>query len=379
MNNTQKSGFMRRVVALSRKETYQILRDPSSILIAFIIPVVMLFIYSYGINLDSTSIGVGLVLEDTSPVAREFADSFIGSPYMRVTTSLNRAEMERALIETKVRGFVIIPQDFTQKLNRPSETAPFMLVVDGSEPNMANFVESYTRGAWQNWMQHRAGTHGQQFKNPISLEPRYWFNTAAESRNFIIPGSITVIMTVIGALLTSLVVAREWERGTMEALLATPVRITELLLSKIIPYYVLGIVSLLICVWVAVCLIGVPMRGSILALLLVSTLFLGAALGFGLLISTLTRNQFTAAQAALNGGFLPALILSGFIYEIRSMPLFIQAICYLIPARYFVNAMQTIFMAGDIWSVLIRNMLFLAGASVFFLGLTALKTWRRLE
>jgi ABC-2 type transport system permease protein len=186
-------------------------------------------------------------------------------------------------------------------------------------------------------------------------------------------------MTVIGALLTSLVIAREWERGTMEALLATPATRAELLLSKIIPYYVLGIVSLLICIGVAVFVLNVPMRGSLWVLLIVASLFLLSALGFGLLISTLTRNQFNAAQGALNGAFLPALILSGFIYEIRSMPPIIQAVTYLIPARYFVNAMQTLFMAGNIWSVLLRNMAFLAVAAAFFLGMTALKTKRRLE
>ena len=373
------SGFLRRLLALCRKETYQILRDPSSNLIAFVLPVVMLFIYSYGINLDSTAISVGLVMEDTSPEARQFADSFIGSPYMRVVTSHSREEMALAITEAKIRGFVVVPQDFSRRLDRPSDPAPILVITDGTEPNMASFVENYARGAWQNWLQQRATSKGKPFNNPISLEPRYWFNPSAESRNYIIPGSITVIMTVIGALLTSLVVAREWERGTMEALLATPVTRTELLLSKIIPYYVLGIVSLLICVFVAVVLLHVPMQGSLWVLLLVATLFLGAALGFGLMISTLTRNQFNAAQAALNGAFLPALILSGFIYEIRSMPPLIQGICYLVPARYFVNAMQTIFMAGDIWSVLWRNMACLAIGSVFFLGMTALKTRRRLE
>ena len=373
------SGFYRRLRALSRKETYQIVRDPSSILIAFILPVIMLFIYSYGINLDSTSISFGLVLEDTSPEARQFADSFIGSPYMRVVISRDRAQMEQAIMETRVRGFVVVPEDFSRRLQRPTDTAPLLIVTDGTEPNLATFVENYARGAWQNWLQQRAGDHGQNYTAPVSMEPRFWFNPAAESRNFIIPGSITVIMTVIGALLTSLVIAREWERGTMEALLATPVTRAELLLSKIIPYYVLGIVSLLICVAVAVFVLDVPMRGSLWVLLMVASLFLLSALGFGLLISTLTRNQFNAAQAALNGAFLPALILSGFIYEIRSMPLIIQAVTYLIPARYFVNAMQTLFMAGNIWSLLLRNMAFLAVASAFFLGMTALKTRRRLE
>lgn len=373
------AGFFRRFMALSRKETRQIVRDPSSILIAFVLPVIMLFIYSYGINLDSTSISIGLVMEDTSPEARDFADSFIGSPYMRVVTSHDRQEMEQAILETRVRGFIIIPVDFARRLERPTDTAPFLVVTDGSEPNLANFVENYARGAWQNWMQYRAAQRGQKMTNPIAFEPRYWFNASAESRNFIIPGSITVIMTVIGALLTSLVVAREWERGTMEALLATPVTRTELLLSKIIPYYFLGIISLLICVAVTVFFLHVPFRGSLWVLLIVASLFLLGALGFGLLLSTVTRNQFNAAQGALNGAFLPALILSGFIYEIRSMPLIIQAVTYILPARYFVNAMQTLFMAGNIWSLLLRNMLFLAAAAVFFLGMTALKTRRRLE
>jgi ABC-2 type transport system permease protein len=186
-------------------------------------------------------------------------------------------------------------------------------------------------------------------------------------------------MTVIGALLTSLVVAREWERGTMEVLLASPMTRTEFLLSKLLPYYGLGMTSLLICVLVSAFALGVPFRGSVLVLWMVGSLFLGSALGLGLLLSTTTRNQFNAAQAALNAAFLPALILSGFIYEIRSMPMVIRAVTYLIPARYFVTAMQTIFQAGNVWPVLLRSMAFLAVASAFFIALTALKSRRRLD
>jgi ABC-2 type transport system permease protein len=186
-------------------------------------------------------------------------------------------------------------------------------------------------------------------------------------------------MTVIGTLLTSLVVAREWERGTMEALLATPVTRTELLLSKLLPYYVLGIISLFLCVGVSVIILHVPFRGSLLALWGIGTLFLSSCLGMGLLISSVLRNQFNAAQAALNAAFLPALMLSGFIYEIRSMPTIIQAVTFLIPARYFVTAIQTIFQAGNVWAVLFKSGFFLFLAAVFFIGLTALKTRRRLE
>jgi ABC-2 type transport system permease protein len=373
------SGFLRRLVALCRKETLQILRDPSSNIIAFLLPVVMLLIFGYGINLDSSGLRVGLVMEDTSPEARRFANSLYGSPYFRISTSQNRAAMAQALTEGRVRGFVIIPQDFAQKLKRPTDSAPILIITDGSEPNTANFVENYVRSAWDGWLAHRADDLGQSPPSSVSLEPRFWFNPSAESRNYLVPGSITIIMTVIGALLTSLVVAREWERGTMEALLASPVTRAELLLSKLLPYYALGIISLLICVAVSVFAIGVPFRGSIIVLWMVGSLFLGSALGLGLLLSTTTRNQFNAAQAALNAAFLPAVILSGFIYEIRSMPLLIRGVTYLVPARYFVTAMQTLFQAGNLWPVLVPDMLFLTLASCFFIGLTALKTRRRLD
>ncbi len=369
----------RRVLALCRKETLQIFRDPSSNLTAFVLPLIMLFIFGYGINLDSKGLKLGLVLEDSGPEAREFAASLTGTPYFRVSETRNRAEASAAITRGRVRGFVVVPQDFAEKLKRGSESAPLLVVTDGAEPNTANFVENYVQGAWDIWLQQRAVKRGEALPPGVTLEPRFWFNPSAESRNYLIPGSVTVIMTVIGALLTSLVVAREWERGTMEALLASHVTRLELLLSKLIPYYVLGIVSLLICVAVSVFLLGVPFRGSVLVLWLMGSLFLGSALGLGLLLSTVTRNQFNAAQAALNAAFLPAVILSGFIYEIQSMPPVIRGITYLFPARYFVKAMQTLFQAGEVWPVLLRSMMFLATASVVFIGLTALKTRRKLE
>ena len=370
---------LRRLLALCRKETYQILRDPSSNIIAFALPIVMLLIFGYGINLDSSGLRVGLVLEDSDPEARLFAASLYGSPYLNIRTGRNRAEMGHELLLGRVRGFVVVPQDFAAKLNRSAAPAPLLIVTDGAEPNTASFVENYVRGAWNEWLQQRSREQGEARPATISLEPRFWFNPTAESRNYLIPGSITVIMTVIGALLTSLVVAREWERGTMEALLASPMTRTEFLLSKLLPYYALGIVSLFICVLVSVLAMGVPLRGSVLMLWVIGSLFLGSALGLGLLLSSLTRNQFNAAQAALNAAFLPALILSGFIYEIHSMPAAIRAVTYLVPARYFVTAMQTLFQAGTVWPVLLRAMAFLAVASIFFIGLTALKTKRRLD
>lgn len=370
---------LRRLWALCRKESLQILRDPSSNLIAFVLPVVMLLIFGYGINLDTTGLRVGLVLEDSGTEARLFTSFLTGSPYLEVSIGRTRREMTDALSAGRVRGVVVVPPDFGERLQSQGETSPLLVVTDGAEPNTANFVANYVRGAWEEWLVQRALQRGETPAPAVKLQPRFWFNPSAESRNYLIPGSITIIMTVIGALLTSLVVAREWERGTMEALLASPVTRFELLASKLLPYYVLGIVSMSICVCVAVFLMGVPFRGSVFMLWVIGSLFLGSALGLGLLLSTATRSQFNAALAALNAAFLPALILSGFIYEIRSMPLVIRGVTYIVPARYFVRAIQTLFQAGTVWEVLLPSILFLVAASIVFIGLTALKTRRRLE
>ncbi len=369
----------RRLRALCRKETWQILRDPSSNVIAFVLPVVMLLIFGYGINLDSTAVDVGLVLEDKSPEARRFADNLYGSPYFVVQTAETRAEIQQALTDGRVRGFVVVPVDFSEKLKRPTDTAPLQVVADGSDPNTASFVQNYVSGAWNGWMQQRASERGEKPPARVSIESRFWFNPAAESRNYLVPGSISIIMTVVGALLTSLVVAREWERGTMEALLASPVTRAELLLSKVLPYYALGIVSLFLCVGVAVFVMQVPFRGSLLLLWIVGSLFLASSLGLGLLLSTVLRNQFNAAQAALNAAFLPAVMLSGFLYEIRSMPAGVRVVTYLIPARYFVTAMQALFQAGNVWPILSSSTGCLLIAGTLFIGITALRTRRRLE
>ena len=371
--------FLRRVWALSRKECYQIVRDPSSILVAFILPVIMLFIYGYALNLDSTKVPVGLLMEDRGLEARRFAESLRGSRYLDIVEVESRSQLEAAITAGKIRGAAVVPLDFSERMGRRGGGAQLQVITDGAEPNTANFVENYLRGAWQGWMAQRAAERGVPQPAGIQLEPRFWYNPAAISRYYLIPGSITIIMTVIGALLTSLVVAREWERGTMEALLAARVTKAELLISKLLPYYVLGVVSLLVCVGVAVFVLGVPFRGSVWMLLAVATFFLFSALGLGLLISTATRNQFNAAQAALNAAFLPAMMLSGFIYEIRSMPKLVQGVTYLIPARYFVTAIQTIFQVGEGGSLVLRDTLFLIASSIFFVGLTARKTRTRLD
>lgn len=369
----------RRLRALCVKETRQILRDPSSGIIAFLLPLVLLVIFGYGINLDATGVRLGVLDEDGGADSVAFVAKLSGSPYFRVTVAHDRATLDRLLEDGDVRGYVALASDFSKKLDRPDATAPVQVITDGTEPNTANFVSAYVAGAWGEWLHARARDRGVAAVEPVAFETRQWFNPAAESRLYIIPGTITIIMTVIGAMLTSLVVAREWERGTMEALLASPVTRTELLLSKLLPYYALGMVSMAVVTLCSVWIMGVPFRGSLLVLFLVSSLFLLAVLGVGLLISSKLRSQFNSAQTALNVAFLPAVMLSGAFFEIATMPAPVRAVTYLLPPRYFVSALQTLFLAGDVWSVLLPNLLALALAAALFLLLVARATTRRLD
>jgi ABC-2 type transport system permease protein len=373
------SFSFRRLWALCKKESFQIVRDPTSIIIAFVLPAILLIIFGFGLSFDANDLRVGVVMEDTGPEARDFVSTLEGSPYISLAAFGDRQVMKRAMTEGTIRAFVVIPADFARRLSRPGDQAPIQVITDGTVPNTAEFSSAYLQGTWQIWRAQRAQRAGQNMTLPIAVESRYWYNPAAISRNYLIPASITIIMTIIGALLTSLVVAREWERGTMEALLSTPVTRGEIILSKLLPYYALGMTAFTVCVSMAVTVFGVPFRGNYLVLALVATLFLLSVLGIGLFISTVTRNQFNAAQAALNVAYLPALLFSGMLFEIRSMPLVIQLVTYIVPARYFVTSIQTLFQAGTLWTILLRDVLFLCGSALFFLGLTAINTRRRLE
>lgn len=367
---------LRRLLALCVKEVRQILRDPSTGIIALILPLLLLIIFGYGINLDATRLNLGLCDEDGGAEAQSFGAQISASSYFDVYRG-SHAELDALLEDGRIRGYVLLPQDFSRKLGQ--ETAPILVVTDGADPNTATFVSAFVQNIWWDWQTNRARDRGESLLGGADIRPRYWFNAAAISRHYLIPGSITIIMTVVGAMLTSLVVAREWERGTMEALLSSPVTRTELLLSKLIPYYVLGMGSMGVVAVSAVQLMGVPFRGSILTLCLVTSVFLLSMLGIGLFISTVMRNQFDSAQTTLNVAFLPAVMLSGAFFVISSMPAPIRALTWLLPPRYLVEALQTIFLAGDIWSILLPDILFLTGTSVLFLALTAWKTTRRLD
>ncbi len=373
---------VKRLWALCGKEARQIMRDPSSVLICFAIPLLLLVIFGYGINLDSAALRIGLVLEDQSPQARNLEAAFRASPFIDARIYTSRQPAVKKMQEGELRGIIIVPTNFSRKLEAfasSGEKAGIQLITDGSEPNTANFVQAYATGAWRTWMQNEMQDRAADMQQLIATETRFWYNQAAISRNYLLPGAISIIITVVGAILTSLVIAREWERGTMEALLSTRVTRLELVLSKLIPYYLMGLLALSLCMFFSVAVFGVPFNGSWLLLWLVSSLFLANTLGMGLLISTLTRNQFNAAQVALNVAFLPAIMLSGFVFEIDSMPALVKAATYVIPARYYVSLMHTLFLAGNIPVILLVNSAFLFVTGGLFLTLTFLKTRLRLE
>ncbi len=371
---------LRRLGALLRKETLQIVRDPSTLLLAMVFPMILRFIVGAGINRESSVVPRGVVAQDGSPQARRFVDTLAGSPSFRVITTSSIDAASDRLRAGEVRGFVVIRDGFGQQVVDGHATTPGVLVVtDGAEPNTASFVDAYVRGTYGVWLREEGASRGAAPPEALSIESRAWFNPSTTSRNFLLPGSVTIIMTVVGALLTALVVAREWERGTMEALLAAGISRFELVCSKLVTYFVLGMIAFGICTGLTVWVFDVPFRGSLGALLLVAGTFLGSALGTGLLLSTALRSQYNAAQAALNAAFLPAMMLSGFVFEISSMPAVLRHVTRIVPARYFVTAMQTLFQAGDVWPVLRSALLGLSLAAFAFLGATFLLTKRRLQ
>jgi ABC-2 type transport system permease protein len=367
---------MRRIRALVQKETRQVVRDPSSIAIGIVLPVILILLFGYGLSLDVTNAPVAVVLEDPSPAATELAASFQLSHYFEAELMTSMARAQQLMLARKVDAIVRIRPDFGRQVSRGD--AEVQVLVHGTDGNRARIIQSYAQGAIGQWAVGRSAEGKEVFVGPVTVQNRLWFNEANESRYFLVPGLIVLIMTLIGAFLTSLVVAREWERGTMEALFVTPVRPDEILVGKIIPYFVLGMTGLVLCLLAAKFLFHVPFRGSVTVLGGVSILYLLVALAIGLLISSAVKSQFVASQIALLVTFLPALMLSGFLFDLRSMPALVRVITYALPARYYVTLLQTIFLAGDIWTVILPNAAVLAAMAVLFLILTRRTTLKNL-
>ncbi len=367
--------LVRRFLALLTKESRQIVRDPSTALIAFVLPLLLLFLFGYGVNLDTARTRIGIDRREDSQPAASLADDFTFSRWFDVVETGPARALGSDLVAGRIRGIVVIPDGFAREVARGGGT--IQVITDGSLPNTAGFVAAYAEGVRANWASMHGRERGTARAPPVSIEHRYWFNPELTSRFFLVPGSIAVVMTMIGTLLTALVVAREWERGTLEGLMATPIGMGELIVSKVVPYFVLALCSMALCTLLAIFLFGVPFQGSPLALLAIASVFLVPALGQGLLISAATRNQFVASQVSLISAFLPTLLLSGFLFEIASMPLPIRLVTYLVPARYLIPLLQTVFLAGDDWGLYLPNMAALLGFGTVFFAIAVKVTRRR--
>ncbi len=367
-----------RLRGMIRKESLQILRDPSSIGIAFVLPVVLLFLFGYGVSLDARDIPLGIVVEQPDAATAGLIGAFERSEYFAPRRFASIQAAQRALDERHIDGIVWMRNDFSRHLLSGGE-APIGVRVNGVDANQARITEGYIQGAWLAWLGRYAAGQGHPLQMPVTLEHRVWFNAPLISRYFLVPGLVAIIMTLIGSMLTAMVIAREWDRGTMETMMVTPLRIREVMAGKLIPYFVLGMAGMLFTVVLAVYQFDVPLRGSLWALLASSALFMLVALAVGLLISIVSKNQFVAGQIAIVVTFLPAFILSGFIFDIHSMPWPIQVLTHVVPARYFVAILQSLFLAGDVWPVFWANMGAMAILLLIFMALVRRKAHKRLE
>ena len=369
----------RRVAALIRKELRQVVRDPSSVAIGVVLPLMLILLFGYALSLDVKNVPIAVVLEDPSSQAGEIAASFQLSSYFETRVTRSMAEAQELMLSNTVEGIVRVPADFARRSAQGDATV--QVLVNGIDGNTARIVEAYAEAAVAQ-SGARLAAEGQADSSAggqAVVVSQLWFNSANDSRYFLVPGLIVLVITLIGAFMTSMVVAREWERGTFEALFVTPVRTDEILLGKTVPYILLGLVGLLLCLGAAKFLFDVPIRGSVPILLTLSMLYLLVSVAMGLLISSSLKSQFLSSQVTLVVTFMPALMLSGFIYDLRSVPLTIQLISYLVPARYFVSLLQTLFLVGDVWSVIWLNAAILAGAAIVLLTLARRATRKSLS
>jgi len=368
----------RRVWAMTRKEFLHVLRDPRSLAMAIAIPILLLMLFGYALTLDVNHVPLVVWDQSLSPASREFISGFAGSRYFSVRSYVQSyPELERAIDLREALIALVIPRNFAGRV-AAGLSVSVQIIVDGSDSMTATIAMGYAEGMAMLYSEslalekmQRAG--GRTLGLPLELRPRVWFNPELQSRNFIIPGIIAVIMMVIAALLTSLTVAREWERGTMEQLISTPVKSQELVLGKLVPYFLIGLLDVALAVLMGQFLFAVPLAGSVALLFLMAAVFLAGALGMGLLISIQTKTQLLANQLAMVLTFLPAFLLSGFAFPITNMPKLIQLVTYLVPARYFITLLKGIYLKGIGLHVLSLEAVLL---TVFGMVILAVAQWK---
>ena len=375
------TGFWRRLWALVKKEFRQMLRDRSNLLVGLALPVTLILLFGYGMSFDVKDVRVAMVLEDASPRVQQVLAGLRGSTYMEPRWAGSMSEAEQWLRRHEVEAILRVPPGFSGRLQNGD--AKVQLVVNGSESTSAATIEAYVNGVLALWAQKeadRAGPAGQTTAaGSVQVQQRLWFNEAGESTWFLVPGLLVLVLTLIGAFLTSLLIAREWERGTMESLFVTPVRPLEIVLAKLIPYVGIGLVDLAMCLLAAHFLFEVPMRGSLGMMVVGGMLYLVVSLLMGLFISGRTRNQFLASQVALLGSLLPSMMLSGFIFDLRNSPQLVQVTGHLLPATHFMGLAKSLFLMGNHWPTIMQNLGILLIYAVLLLWATLRTVRKRLD
>jgi ABC-2 type transport system permease protein len=365
-----------RFLAVARKEVVQILRDSRSLIIVVIMPVILVLLFGYGVNLDLKGLPVYVYDQDGSQQSQNLLKRFQASAYFDVVRVVNDyPALARSLDDGHAKMAIVVPWDFSQRLHdgRPAQV---QALVDGTDDNTANVLIGYAQAVVQgyssdiqlDWLRHR-GQPAQPAS--VSVDTRTWYNEDLESSAFIVPGVLALVMSVIGAFLTSLTIAREWERGTMEQLISTPVTPVEIMLGKLVPYFIIGMFDVIVCALIAIYWFQVPFRGSFLTLLVSSAMFMVVVLSLGFFISVIAKSQLAASQIALLVTFLPAFLLSGFLYAIEQMPIVLQWITRILPARYYVSVLKKIFLKGTPTALLYPDLVPLA---VFTIVLALLAT-----
>lgn len=370
-----------RLKALIKKEFLQLVRDNSSLLLGILLPIMLIFIFGYGLSLDVKESRIAVVTESASDDISNIMARLKLSAYFKAIKTNSLQEAKQLIKDDLVDGILYFKSDFPRQLNQ--QEASVLLIINGIDANKARIIQSYISNAFNNWQEYNKDRMGSKEHiatlGNVSIEPRLWFNEANSSTWFLVPGVIVLIITLVGSMLTAMVMAKEWERGTLESLFITPVHPIEIIIAKIIPYFVISIIGMFLCLIAARWLFMVPIRGSLLLIVFSSSLYLIVSLAIGLLISSITKSQFAASQIALLVSFLPAMMLSGFIFDLRSTPIAIQIVGQLLPATYFMELIRTLFLSGNVWSMVIKNSLILIGYIIILLSATLMVTRKRLD